>query len=138
MGQGRVTIFTLPGRLAVCRLDPGDKAPGWAASGALVSVTRTGEELSVVCSEVAVPDGVQCEKGWRCLRIRGPLAFSEVDVLSSLIAPLAKAGIPVFVVSTYDTDNILVKEERLPAAQAILAAEGYSVGPSTGRDAGEG
>jgi hypothetical protein len=129
MGRRCLTIFTLPGRLAVCRLDPGDEAPAWAASGPLFSVTRTGEELSVVCSETVVPDGVKCEKGWRCLRIRGPLAFSEVDVLSSVIAPLARAGIPVFVVSTYDTDNILVQEERLRAAQAILAAEGHAVGP---------
>jgi hypothetical protein len=128
MHTGRLTIFALPGRLAVCRLDPGGPVPAWATSGSLISVTRTEEELSVVCAEAAVPAGVTCEAGWRCLRIRGPLAFSETGVLSSLAAPLARAGISIFVVSTYDTDNILVKEELLVAAQAVLASEGHTIG----------
>ena len=111
MCPNRLTISTLPGRLAVCRLDPGEPVPGWATSGSLISVTRTGEELSIVCAEDAVPDGVKCETG----------------VLSSLAAPLAKAGIGIFVVSTHDTDHILVKEESLGAAQAVLASEGYTI-----------
>ena len=127
MCPNRLTISTLPGRLAVCRLDPGEPVPGWATSGSLISVTRTGEELSIVCAEDAVPDGVKCQTGWRCLRIRGPLAFCETGVLSSLAAPLAKAGIGIFVVSTHDTDHILVKEASLGAAQAVLASEGYTI-----------
>jgi hypothetical protein len=91
-------------------------------------MTRTADELSVVCGEEAVPDGVRCERGWRGLRVCGPLAFSETGVLSSLVGPLAKAGIPVFVVSTHDTDTILVKEEQLSAAAAVLVAEGHAVG----------
>jgi hypothetical protein len=125
----RLTISTLPGRLAVCRLDPRAQVPAWTAGGSLVSVTRTAEELSVVCGEDVVPDGVRCEKGWRCLRIRGPLAFSEIGVVSSLAAPLARAGISVFVVSTFDTDHILVREELLGAAQAVLASEGHTIEP---------
>jgi len=101
--------------------------PAWATTGPLISVTRTGEEVSVVCAEAAVPDGVKCEKGWRCLRIRGPLSFTETGVLSSLAAPLARAGISIFVVSTYDTDNILVKEKHLGTAQAVLASEGHTI-----------
>ncbi len=80
-----------------------------------------------MCAEGAVPEGVKCETGWRCLRIRGPLAFSEIGVISCLAAPLAKAGISILVVSTYDTDHILLKEERLEAAQAVLASEGYPI-----------
>lgn len=129
MAQRRLAISVLPGRLAVCRLDPGEPVPAWAASGSLVSVTRTEEEVSVVCAEDAVPAGVRCEQGWRCLRIRGPLAFPETGVLSSVIAPLAHAGVSVFVVSTHDTDNILVKEERLGAARAALVAAGHSIEP---------
>ena len=91
------------------------------------SVTRTAEELSVVCAEDVVPARVTCERGWRCLRIRGPLAFSEIGVLSCLALPLGRAGISIFVVSTYATDNILVKEELLGAAQAVLAAEGHTI-----------
>jgi len=127
MSQRRLTISTLPGRLAVCGLDPGEQVPAWASSGSFTSVTRTEEELSVVCAEDAVPDRVKCEKGWRCLRIRGPLAFSETGVLSSLSAPLARAGISIFVVSTYDTDNVLVKEEHLGTAQAVLVSEGHTI-----------
>jgi hypothetical protein len=126
MRTRRLRISTLPGRLAICRLEPGDPVPAWAASGSLVSVTRTAEELSVVCSESVVPGDVKCEKGWRCLRIRGPLAFSETGVLSSLAALMARAGIPIFVLSTYDTDHILVQEERLGAAQTVLAREGHT------------
>ena len=100
--------------------------PDWAISGAFTSVTRTPEEVSVVCAETAVPEGVKCEPGWRCLRIRGPLAFSEIGVISSLAAALATAGIGIFVLSTYDTDHILVKEKCLEAAQAVLASEGYT------------
>ena len=111
----------------MCRLDPGEEVPAWAASGSFTSVTRTGEELSVVCAEDAVPDAVKCEKGWRCLRIRGPLSFSETGVLCSLAAPLARANIGIFVVSTYDTDHILVKEESLGAARAVLASEGHTI-----------
>ncbi len=127
MSPRRLTISTLPGRLAVCGLDPGEPVPAWATTGPLISVTRTGEEVSVVCAEAAVPDGVKCEKGWRCLRIRGPLSFTETGVLSSLAAPLARAGISIFVVSTYGTDNILVKEELLGMAQAVLASEGHTI-----------
>lgn len=101
--------------------------PAWAESGSFSSVTRTGEELSVVCAEDAVPDGVRCETGWRCLRIQGRLAFSEIGVLSLLAAPLARAGISIFVVSTYETDHILVREEFLGAAQAVLASEGHTI-----------
>ena len=111
----------------MCQLDPGEAVPAWAATGSLTSVTRTGEELSVVCAEEAVPQGVICETGWRCLRIGGPLAFSETGVLSSVAAALAKAGISFFVVSTYDTDHILVKEELLGTAQAVLVSEGHTI-----------
>jgi len=126
--RGRqLTISAFPGRLAVCRFEPTAPVPTWAASGPLTSVTRTPEELSVVCAEAVVPDGVKCETGWRCLWIRGPLAFSEIGVISSLAAVLATAGIGIFVVSTYDTDYFLVKEERLDAAQAVLASAGYII-----------
>jgi len=85
----QLTISALPGRLAVCRFEPTAPVPTWAASGLLTSVTRTPEEVSVVCAEAAVPDGVKCETGWRCLCIRGPLVFSEIGVISSLAAVLA-------------------------------------------------
>ena len=104
--------------------------PDWACSGSFVSVTASPDELSVVCGEVQVPEGVECARGWRGLRIRGPFALTEIGVLSSVIGPLADAGISVFVISTFDTDTILVREELLARAHEILALRGHAVEPS--------
>jgi uncharacterized protein len=131
MGLG---LRTLDGRLAVCRLAADATIPGWA-SGPLVSVTRTPEELSVVCSEDAVPDAVRAERGWRCLAVDGPLSFELTGIAATLTAPLADAGISVFVLSTYDTDYLLVKSDDLWSATTALAAAGHVV---DGQPAGAG
>jgi hypothetical protein len=115
-----LTLIALDGRFAVCRLAAEALLPAWAAAGSFVSITRTPDELSIVCRREDVPDDVRCEPGWRCLRVVGMLDFALVGVLASLLAPLADAGIPVFVVSTFDTDYLLVKEDRLDAAVEIL------------------
>ena len=122
-----LTISTLPDRLAVCRLPPGDPVPEWAFSGWFCSVTRTQDELSVVCAEGIVPERMSCERGWRCLRVQGPIAFSEIGVLSSLVTPLAEVGISIFVISTYDTDYVLVKQDALSSAQDVLVSHGHVV-----------
>lgn len=122
-----LAIWTLKDRLAVCRLPPKDPVPEWAWSGSFSSVTRTEDELSVVCAEGIVPEGMLCERGWRCLRVQGPIAFSEIGVLSSLVTPLAEAGISMFVVSTYDTDYVLVKQDALSSAQDVLVSHGHVV-----------
>jgi hypothetical protein len=90
-------------------------------------VTRTAEELSVVCQEGFVPDGVRCEKGWRVFKLEGPFEFSEVGFLSVLAAPLAEAGVGIFAVSTFDTDYVLVKEEGPDPAAEALRGWGYEV-----------
>jgi hypothetical protein len=89
--------------------------------------TRTGEELSVVCRQEAVPDGVRCERGWRCLRVAGQLDFWLVGGLSSLLGPLADAGVSVFVVSTFDTDYLLVKASDFERAVDVLRRAGHEV-----------
>ena len=114
----------LPPTLAVCRLLADAPTPEWAA-GELCSVTRTSEELSVVCAEDRVPPDVRHEGGWRCFAVRGPLAFELTGVLASLAAPLAKAGVPIFALSTFDTDYLLVPGERLEQAITALAAAGH-------------
>lgn len=118
-----------PERLAVCRLDPSEPTPGWVtdAAGPLVSVTRTAEELSVVVGEEAVPQQVRAERGWRALSVRGPLDFSLTGVLASLAGSLADAGIPIFVVSTYDTDWLLVRDRDLDGAVDTLQRAGHEV-----------
>ena len=119
----RMTLKVLDGRFAICRLDPGAPFPAWAFSGPFVSITRTADELSVVCPEEAVPEGVQCERGWRCLVVSGTLDFALVGVLASLLVPLANAGVSVFAISTFDTDFLLVKQSDVErAAEALLRA----------------
>jgi uncharacterized protein len=117
----------VPGRLAIVRLSAGAPAPGWAWSGAFASVTRTSAETSVVCPEEAVPPDVVAQRGWRCLVVEGPLAFSEVGVLAALAGPLAAAGLSIFAVSTYDTDYLLVQEGDREAALAALRGAGHHV-----------
>ena len=101
--------------------------PDWAIEGGFFSVTRTGDELSVVCPEVVVPGDARSEGGWRALKLEGPFEFSEVGVLASVAAPLAEAGVGIFAVSTFDTDYVLVKEEQLSPAVAALRGRGHEV-----------
>src|SRR5262249_23273454 len=96
------TLSPLPGRFAVCRLPADAPVPDGVWGGPFTSVTRTADELSVVCPEAAVPGGVRCETGWRCYRVHGPLPLTQVGVLASLLSPLAAAGVSVFAISTFD------------------------------------
>ncbi len=123
-----LTLDLLPGVCAVCRLDPSAELPSWAlGAGPIVSVTRTSEELSVVCAADAVPTGIRAEGGWRVLKVRGPLAFSLTGILAALAAPLARAELSIFAVSTFDTDYLLVPQGQLEAALAALRAAGHTV-----------
>lgn len=121
-------LKVLPETFAVCRLAPDASIPDWAMfDGLPVSITRTADELSIVCPESQVPIDVQAERGWRCFKILGPLPFSMTGVLASLVAPLADAGISIFAFSTYDTDYVMVKEAMLGPARDVLAADGHDV-----------
>ncbi len=113
--------------LGVCRLCASQSIPQWAYQGEFFSITKTTEELSIVCSEVVIPENVVCEKGWRALKIAGILDFSLVGILSVVATILAKAKVSIFAVSTYNTDYILVKAKDLEGALQALAHEGYDV-----------
>ncbi len=113
--------------LAVCILDSNSDIPVWAISSTFYSITRTHEELSIVCIEDAVPCSVKSEKGWRSIKVQGVLDFSLVGILSSIADPLAKAGISIFALSTYNTDYILVKQNVLANAVKVLEARGFKV-----------
>ena len=118
----------LPGALAVARLEPGAPLPAWAAPGdgaPLHAVIRTAAEVTVVCADV--PDGVRAERGWRALAVEGPLDLALTGVLASLATPLADAGVSLFAVSTFDTDYVLVRGDRVAAAVRALRAAGHSV-----------
>lgn len=126
MTADRLTLDVLDGELAVCRLDANTAIPDWA-SGPITSITRTVDELSIVCSQENVPASVTSELGWRCLRVVGPLKFSMVGVMASLTSILASANISVFVVSTFDTDLLLVKQCDLTMAIESLKSAGHVV-----------
>jgi hypothetical protein len=110
----------------VWRLDADAPSPPMEA-GSFLSITRTDDELSVVSSSSVVPAGVTAESGWRCLRVEGPLPFELTGVLAALSAPLARAKIPIFVVSTYDTDHVLVKAVDLERTCSALRDEGHTI-----------
>lgn len=112
--------------LGICRLAKSAEVPGWA-KGNFISITRTPDELSIVCCQECIPEQVECERGWRYLKVEGTLEFSLVGILSSLSGALARRGISIFAISTYDTDYILVKENELKRAVAALKSDGYYV-----------
>jgi hypothetical protein len=97
--------------LTICRFEPGTEIPAWAEGSKFFSATRTDEELSLICETSCIPshlDGT-VDTGWRCLRVAGSLDLSMIGILSSITSPLAKAEIPVFAVSSFDTDYVLFK-----------------------------
>jgi uncharacterized protein len=125
----RVPGLTVLGeRLSICRLDAGEEVPAWATGGHFFSVTRTRDELSVVCPDDVVPESISRERGWCALRLEGPFDLSMVGVLASVASPLAEAGASIFAVSTFDTDYVLVREEQLDLAVDTLRASGHRVG----------
>src|SRR5437879_4019734 len=124
MAQYPLSLLVLDGTFAVCRLGPDAMVPSWASAGDFFSITRTADEMSVVCPESAVPEGVRCEGGWRCFRVAGTMDFYLIGVLASLVSPLAEAGVSVFALSTFDTDYLLVKEADFEQAKAVLRQAG--------------
>jgi hypothetical protein len=127
MGDKHLTLIEVDGVFAVCRLEPDAPIPAWATNGKFFSITRTADEHSIVCPQDAVPDKVKCERGWHCLRMAGTIPFSAVGVLASLTMPLAEAGIGIFVISTFDTDYLLVKEKDLGTALDTLRQHGHTI-----------
>jgi hypothetical protein len=122
-----VELVVEPWALSVCRLGPRAAWPPPPPGAAVHSVTRTPDELSVVCVEGHEPEGARVEPGWRALRIVGPLDFGLVGIVASVTVPLAGSQIGVFVLSTFDTDLVLVKGTELEAAAAVLEKAGHTV-----------
>ncbi len=119
-------LVLLPQALAVCRLAPYEEIPIWALQQrSLLSITYTDDELSIVCSASSVPADIRCEKNWNAIKVRGPLDFSLTGILASLAVPLAVENIPLFVLSTFETDYILVKEQYVERAKNALESHGH-------------
>ena len=126
MGFHSLDLILLPRTFAVCKLHADLPIPDWASVGSIFSITRTADELSIVCEESLVPEGVACERRWQCFRVAGTMPFSMVGVLASLVQPLAEAGVSVFAISTFDTDYVLVKAADVEKAQQALRQAGHT------------
>jgi len=122
-----LTLSVLPETFAICLLDRNAQIPSWAKGGSLSSITRTSDEVSVVCPEECIPEGVQCEGGWKCLKIKGPFDLSTVGILASIAEPLAKADLSIFVISSFDTDHVLIKKRDVERAVRILSDAGHRI-----------
>ena len=122
-----LTLTFLGERLAIARFAPSAPLPSWLPASGFTSVTRTADELSIVCAETSVPQDATAERGWRAFRVEGPLDFALTGILASVVAPLAEARIPVFAIATYDTDYVLVREARVAEAAIALRAAGFQV-----------
>jgi hypothetical protein len=121
------SLRVLPGELVVCRLPADAPAPPVPAQAQLFAITRTADELSIVCPVADAPPGAEAQAGWRALRVDGPLDFALTGILAAIAEPLAQAGISIFAVSTYDTDYVLVPELALAAAVEALRRAGHDV-----------
>src|SRR5215472_13455960 len=114
---------------AIVRLAPQAVVPQWSIRGEFTSISRTADELSIVCPAKNLPRDVDSPHDWICLKLEGPFPFSTTGVLLSFIEPLSSKGIPIFAISTYDTDYVLIQEEFMGAALSILDEAGHELWP---------
>ena len=123
----KLTLLLLPDHLTVCQLSPDSPFPSWAVGNNILSLTRSTEELSIVCESTAVPKNIIAESGWRALKIQGPLDFSQIGILTALSTILAEAEISIFAISTYNTDYLLIKENNIIKGKQALSQAGYKI-----------
>lgn len=122
-----IRLRVLPGEYAVCRMPPDRELTVPVAAGPLYAVTRTADELSVVCAKGSTPTHATVEPGWAAVGVAGPLDFALVGILAAIANALANVGVAIFAVSTYDTDYVLLKTDQLEKAVEALRAAGYAV-----------
>ena len=125
----RLKFRWLPGPYAIVRLASDAPVPAWATNGEFTSVSRTPDELSIVCPAGNLPRDVHSPHHWICLKLEGPFPFSQTSILLSFIEPLSTNGIPIFAISTYDTDYVLIQEEFAGLAMGTLQSAGHELWP---------
>ena len=122
-----IGLKQLSGLYAISRLGPGDAIPAWAEGPGFVSITRTDDELSVVCPQDRVPGTVRQDRDWIAFKFAGPFAFGETGIVLSVIGPLSENGLGIFVVSTFDGDHLLVKAADQGEARRLLSEAGHAL-----------
>jgi uncharacterized protein len=123
----RIAFLVFRDIYAVCKLDKDASVPGWAYAGSFISITRTPDELSIICAQNYVPEKITCERGWRCLQVQGSFDFSTTGIIASFAPSLADAGISIIVVCTYNTDYLLVQEQNLDRAIQVLSRQEHQI-----------
>ena len=116
-----------PETFAISKLSAKNEQPQWHADKGFSSITRTEDELSIVCEQKYVPLDVVSSRNWQMLQIVAQMDFSLVGILARIATPLAAAGISIFSISTYDTDYILIQKKQLELAMKVLVEEGYQI-----------
>jgi len=127
MSKMILKMRVIDGTFGVCRLSSMEKLPNWIEINEFYSITKTEDELSIVCSDKNIPNEITHENDWKIIKVEGPLDFSLTGVLSSLSTALANQGISIFAISTYDTDYILVKNKDIENAINVLSKEGHQI-----------
>lgn len=134
----KLKLTLLPERFTICRLPADAEAEPPASDGRFRSVTRTAHELSLVLPEDEAPEAGDLEGPFSCFEVDGPLSFSMTGVFASLTAPLAEAEIPVFTISTYNTDYLFVRDTALEKTRHVLEGRGHSVAGPDDESAADG
>lgn len=127
--NNQLKFRVISGGFAVCKLAAADPVPQWAMKGIFVSVTRTADELSIVCPVENVPQQYKPEIIWTCLKIEGPFAFTQVGILEAFIQPLAEDDISIFAIATFDTDYVLIQKSFADKAVQALQNAGHELIP---------
>lgn len=121
MKNKKFVLSVMPEKLGICHLEANSPIPPWATEGEFFSITRTDQELSIIYPQEKIPAGVLVEKNWQAFRVEGIIDGAyAVGIIASLSDPLAKAGISIFNISTYQTNYILLEEKNLEKAKKVL------------------
>lgn len=120
-----IPLRTVPGLYGIAKLAQDAPVPGWANGPGLCAMVRADDELTVVCLQDRIPDGVNVAPNWRCLRSVGPFAFDATGIVLSIISPLSTQGVGVFVLCTFDGEHILVAEQQWEQSLMLLKEAGH-------------
>ena len=119
----------LDSTFSIVKIPPTETIPSWATKCDIFSITRTNEELSIVCPSELLPSNEEIrevENDWKCIKVEGILDFSLTGILSSLANTLAENKISIFAISTFNTDYLLVKGHSIEKARVVLENEGHT------------
>ena len=126
MKKMKLQLSVLESLFTIHRFPPNHEIPNQVYGSEFYTISKTEDELSIVCSSSIQLNSEKSETGWSCLMVVGPLDFSLTGILAEISAVLAEAEISIFAISTFDTDYILIKTEKLPLAIEALLASGYT------------